>query len=283
MSRSTALVHIVPSVVIAVLIVVAGCDTAVDPFQTSTNYFSIGGVIDASADTQFVRVTPLRRKVSIPAEPLDAIVTTTDLVTGETVVWHDSLFTLHMGGVAHNVWSDFDFKPGRSYRFEVSAPEGRVSTAVVALPDTFPEIVIQIPMGSPTATINVPDVEDLADLRIIFCGRESESASIQRVDIPLINRASRYQEGFTTRVAAYDIAATAGLSRVYWIRILAMAAGPDWPDFDQLDGETLALHDSYSNVENGVGFLGGVTSRLAYWPKFQTPGDEACYDLIRRW
>lgn len=282
MSRFKGFIHIVPMIVIA-LGILAGCDTTVDPFQTSTNYFSIGGIIDASADTQFVRLTPLRRKAAISAEPLDALVTTIDLVTGEKAVWHDSVFTLHPDGVAHNVWSTFDFKPGRSYRFEARTPEGGVSSAVVALPDTFPEVVIQIPWFSSMATINALEVENLADLRLIFCGRGVDSPTIQRIDVSLIERASRFQNGFTARVVANEIAESMGLPRVYWIRVLAMAAGPDWPDFDEMDEETLALPDSYSNVENGVGFLGGVTSRLAYWPGFQVPAHEACHDLIRRW
>ncbi len=267
----------------ALILVLGGCETAVDPFQESDNYFSIGGVIDASADTQFVRLTPLRRSVSTPAEPIDALVTTTDLSTGQITVWHDSVFTLHPEGIAHNMWSAFDFKPGHSYRLEARRTDGAAATAVIALPDTFPEVVVQIPMFSPTATINVLDVEKLADLRLIFCGRESDSPTIRRIDVSLIERTSRYEGGFTTRVEAFEIAAMTGLSHVYWIRILAMAAGPDWPDFEEMDDETLALPDSYSNVEHGVGFVGGVTSRLAYWPGFTQPVDDACYDLIRRW
>lgn len=269
--------------VVALVAVIAGCDTSVDPFQPSDRHFSIGGVIDASADTQFVRVSPLRRTVVVSPDPLDATVTTTDLATGETAVWHDSVFALHPEGITHNFWSAYDFEPGHRYRFEARAADGSASTAEVALPDTFPELVIQIPMFTPTATINVLAVEKLADLRIIFCGRELNSGTIQRFDFSLINRVSQFGGGYTARVEAFDLAQSLDITQVYWIRVLAMAAGPDWPDFAELDEETLALPDTYSNVENGVGYLGGVTSRLAPWPGFREPVEDECNELIRRW
>lgn len=264
-------------------VMTAGCETAVDPFQPSDMYFSIGGVIDASAEMQFVRLSPLRRSAVISPDPLDAVVTTTDLATGETAVWRDSVFALFPSGIAHNVWTTFDFEPGHSYRFEARSPEGNVSSVVVDLPVTVPEIVIQIPPFSSTATINVLNVEKLADFRLIFCGREAFGAPLQRTDIPLINRASEYLHGFTTRVDAYELARLNGIQEVYWIRVLAMGAGEEWPEFENVDEETLALAETLSNVENGAGYLGGVTSRLAYWPGFTEPLDDMCYGLISRW
>jgi hypothetical protein len=273
-----------PNAVLVFVLVLslAACDTSVDPFQKSDRHFSVGGVIDATVDTQFVRLTPLRHSAEGDSSPLDAEVTTTDLATGETSVWHDSVFSLIPSGPAHNVWSSFDFEPGHSYHFTARTSDGRESNALVVLPDTFPDPTIQIPPFSSTATINVTGVEKLADLRLIFCGRLL-GGNITRVDVPLIRRVSRFNLGFTVRVEAFEEADRVGLEQVLWIRILAMAAAPEWPDFEEIDEETLALPDVYSNIENGVGYLGGVTSRLAYWPGFRTPVDDACYDLIRRW
>ena len=268
---------------IAAAAMTAGCETAVDPFQPSDMYFSIGGVIDASAETQFVRLSPLRRSAVISPDPLDAVVTTTDLATGETAVWRDSVFALVPSGIAHNVWTTFDFEAGHTYRFEARSPEGNVSSAVVDLPEAVPEVVIQIPPFSSTAIINVLNVEKLADLRLIFCGRVAGSGLVERVDIPLIERVSEFQHGFTTRVEAFELARQNDIDQIYWIRVLAMGAGEEWPDFEDVDEETLALAETLSNVENGAGYLGGVTSRLAYWPGFTEPVDDVCYDLISRW
>ena len=267
----------------AAAVMTAGCETAVDPFQPSDMYFSIGGVIDASAETQFVRLSPLRRSAVISPDPLDAVVTTTDLSTGETAMWRDSVFALFPSGIAHNAWTTFDFEPGHSYRFEARSPEGGASSVVVELPDTVPEIVIQIPPFSSTATINVLNVEKLADLRLMYCGREAGSALVQRVDIPLIDRASQYLHGFTVRVDAFELAQRNDIEEIYWIRVLAMGAGEEWPEFENVDEETLALAETISNVENGAGYLGGVTSRLADWPGFVEPRHEMCYDLLSRW
>lgn len=75
--------------------------------------------------------------------------------------------------------------------------------------------------------------------------------TLQRVDVSLIDQTSRFGGGFTTRVDAYAVAAEEGLTEVHWIRILAMAAGDEWPDLEGLNPETIALPDAYSNVENG--------------------------------
>ena len=47
------------------------------------------------------------------------------------------------------------------------------------------------------------------------------------------------------------------------------AAGPDWPDLAAINDQTLALPNIVSNVEEGIGFLGGIISRTFFWPGFE--------------
>jgi hypothetical protein len=42
------------------LIIAAGCDPTVDSFQENEFHYSLFGILNASADSQFVRVEPLR-------------------------------------------------------------------------------------------------------------------------------------------------------------------------------------------------------------------------------
>jgi hypothetical protein len=258
----------------------AACETSVDPFQESGNYFSLGGIVDASADTQFVRISPLRRS-AVPPTEIDAQVTSIDVLTGQEDVWQDSLFTLFPSGHAHNFWTTFDFEPGKIYRLTAQSPEGRESRARFALPDAFPAPVVQQTITDPIPTIIVYDVERLADLRILYCGR-SEAGVIHRVDGPLIQEVSRFSGGYTVRVDPISLARRLGVGDILWMRIYAAAAGPDWPDFEDIDDETLAHPHTITNVENGVGFIGGVTSMLVDWPNF-TPQHADCIELLRRW
>ena len=264
----------------AIVVLLAACETAVDPFQESGSYFSIGGIVDASADTQFVRISPLRR-TAVPPVDIDALVTSVDVLTGEEGVWQDSLFRLFPSGHAHNFWSTFDFEPGKKYRLTVQSPEGGESRVTFALPDTFPDPIVQQTRTDPIPTLIVYDVERLADLRILYCGR-SETGVVRRIDASLIDDVSRFSGGYTLRFDPFSLANSLGVGDILWMRIYAAAAGPDWPEFEVIDDETLAHPHTITNVENGVGFLGGVTSKLVDWPGF-TPQQSICVELLRRW
>lgn len=71
-----------------------GCETEFDPLQERDRYpFSMYGFLDLHADTQWVRVMPvLDSLVTHNPEPIDAHVTLTREMTGETTVLDDSLF-----------------------------------------------------------------------------------------------------------------------------------------------------------------------------------------------
>ena len=43
--------------------------------------------------------------------------------------------------------------------------------------------------------------------------------------------------------------------------LFVAAGGPDWPDFTQIDRETLFLPETISNLNNGIGFVGGVLTK----------------------
>ena len=266
--------------VLAIVLALPSCDSSVEPFQESGYYFSIGGVIDASLDTQFVRVNPLRSKAEVDPEPYDIIVTTRDLSSGEEHVWRDSVFVLSDGRYAHNFWSTADFSRGGVYRFTAERPDGLESRAEIALPDTARIVVQTIPFD-PIATVNVFGAEKLADLKLIYCA-SYRGGDIERVDASLIDEVSDFGQGFTVRVNPYALALEIGLGQIYWIRVAAIAAGPEWPDFENIDEETLALPHVYSNVEDGVGYLGGVTSTLVNWPGFAPQAPE-CVPLLSRW
>ena len=57
------------------------------------------------------------------------------------------------------------------------------------------------------------------------------------------------------------------------VEVTVAAAGPDWPDLREVDDETLALPNVFSNVEEGLGFLGGIISKTVFWPGFEPEGE----------
>ncbi len=252
---------------------VVGCESSFDPIQESTRYFSIFGYLDASADTQFVRVSPLRDTVVIAdARPLDAVVTLEHLASGRVTVWKDSVFTYPGGLLAHNFWSVERIEPGETYLFRVERADGNASTVEVTLPDSFPDPTLQIPRFDPLWYLTVLDVERLADLRMIYVVHDELRNTFIEVPVSYLEFASAFTGGFAAvvdpRKDMERVRQALGIlsPMISDIKIFAAAGGPGWPQFFKLDDELVALPDAVSNVQQGVGFLGGVMTR-----KFSPP------------
>jgi hypothetical protein len=116
------------------------CDYPFDPFQQNTiGPFTIFGTLDLSADTQWIRVMPIRHEIFAGPEPIDATVTLENVGTGQVATLHDSLFSfadqgLNTSGYAHNFWTDEPLEPGASYRLTATRSDGEATTADVRMP-----------------------------------------------------------------------------------------------------------------------------------------------------
>lgn len=258
------------SVLCGLLFLTSSCDPSVDPFaRDGAPYFSIVGVLDAGRDTQSVRVASLRDSVALgaPPVPFNATVTSEHPASGRRTTWRDSLFRfrfvrdedLQRDRFVHNAWTTADFRPNETYRFTVTDPNGAASSATVTLPDTFPAPELIPPgMFSPAWDIRVHGVDRLADVIIIY-RVERSSGEIQTVEISHIAdtvRLSPQEYSIDVVVGEEPLSGTVLSSDV---RIVA--AGPEWPESGDLDDEMLVAPGAVSNVEDGLGYLAGVTSK----------------------
>ena len=92
------------------LLLLAACEEDVTAVRTERP-FAAYGLLSPLYPKQEVYVFPVEERLRpLPPEPLDARVTTTDLVTGETVVWRDSVVAAADEGAAHLFWAP---APGR--------------------------------------------------------------------------------------------------------------------------------------------------------------------------
>ena len=93
------------------------------------------GVVNPEADSQGVIVFPIENELrALPAEPLDAILTSTDLETGDQFVWSDSM-VFRDNGVVHVYWAPFRASHGRTYQLNVASASGeRHSEVTVTVP-----------------------------------------------------------------------------------------------------------------------------------------------------
>ena len=263
------------SALLIAALLLGGCDTEFDPFQDSDYHFSVFGFLDAAADSQFIRITPVRDSIALtPGVPLDAVVTLENLASGRTTIFRDSLFVFQENlaeRIAYNFWSPEPIEHDAAYRLTVARSDGATSTATVMLPPAFPDPELLLPrqMGSPpilfTAAIRVKGVERLADLRLIvtfrFPGESAENA--QTITLPFLDRVATLGENLGVQFRPYNefFGRAPGCPLVDDVQVLIAAAGPNWPDFLSIDDETLALTDVVTNVDNSIGFLGGVSRK----------------------
>ena len=275
-------------VLVTTFFVLSRCETAVDPFvESKERCFSIGGYLDALADTQFVRVMPVRYTLFPAPDPIDALVTLEHLASGHKATWRDSLFLFQDGSAAHNFWSTEPLAPLETYRFTVERSDGVASAATVTLPDTFPDPVLcasvdRFHIDNPPAILDDPPI-------IIINGIERYAAVEVIYEIQLLNTPSRIirKQGIShmddIRITGIgdqvtvsmirdlqQIASTQGAAIeeiiITEVEVRVAAAGSDWPDAG-LDLETLALPEVVANIEKGWGFLGSVASKTVPWPE----------------
>ena len=102
--------------------------------------FSVFGYLDLAADTQWIRVTPIRQNIRPDSAAIDAVVTLEHAGSGRVVTLRDSLFRFADPDVAgssawvHNFWTTEPLEPEATYRLRVERSDGAATTAVVEMP-----------------------------------------------------------------------------------------------------------------------------------------------------
>lgn len=256
---------------------VGGCATNFDPFEEDVLLFSVFGYLDVQADTQFVRVSPLRNTFFADEALLNVTVTLENLNTGAVQVWRDSVVHHSDGRVSHVFWSAEPVLPHTPYRFAITRSDGAAATATVTTPQDFPDPILvadAFPQGvPPSQSVSVRGVEKVAYLEITYdlVLGVGGNASARTLTVSYLDQLQNRPDlaAFFVGFEAYqDILRRVPLQncpQVVRAEVLVVAAGADWPDLALLDLETLALPDAVNNITNGVGYLGAVASKRIIW------------------
>jgi len=261
----------------------AACDESFEPIAPSPLGFSVFGYLDASADTQWIRVMPIRPLRATTAEPLAARVTLEVLSTGRIIELRDSVFRFSSyadpnlgaeGVYVHNFWTPEPIEPGASYRFSATRDGKEPAEAVVEIPYDFDvEVAIdQRRDWSDADSLRVMGVKHLPF--VTTTARYADSCGTGATTSP--NRPSSADDGVHLRtIQPPPIAERPGCgpylveNRTLWIVGSAVA----WPTGGYSPD---ALGDSgwTSNVTHAVGFLGGVLSKVIPYEdcRFETGG-----------
>ena len=261
-----------------VVMFAAGCETAISPIVGTTQPFTLYGYVGAEIDTQAVHVAPIRDQLPLfdPDIPIDAIVKSTDLDTGEERIWQDSLVFFSDDSWAHVFWSEFNAVPLHTYRIDVSRSDGEVSSATTTVPQV------------PVAMVEAPVVigSRLVNQRVRW------SPVIRLVDVVVEYDVSPSVPGQPDQVISVAYEATASgddwvvdveltddfnfVSLFYQetgvilneIRMRVFSVDDAWvPPGGTFDFELLAEPGTLDNVENGFGFIGaGVRESVTWLP-----------------
>lgn len=241
-------------------------------------YFSMYGFMDASADTQWVRITPARERVDALEEVPEMTVTAVNLDTGDTIVMKDSLFQ-NRGTNYINFWTTEPIEHNQSYRLIAERPDGSTSEAMINIPGELPtpKVIIQTSFGFPTtysvevdASVQVADVQSKWYVRI-----KAPNLNTRRVftfsyrndaDTTEANGGSfSYQlqpEEELNDIEAQVLLPENGEIEVVHRQIFVASTGSEWVSgVSSLSDLEYALPETFSNVGNGVGFVTGIDSK----------------------
>jgi hypothetical protein len=250
----------------------AACEESFSPIQPSDLQFSVYGYLDASADTQWIRVGPIRPTLFTSPEPLGATVTLEHLGSGRVVELRDSVFDYSQrdpeiasdGVYAHNYWTAEHVEAGAAYRFSARRGDAPASETVVQIPTDYD---VEVWIAQQQATRG--DYVRIVGLRYVAfvqtttrfhdrCGPGTETTSfpVDSVDgdvhtVP-ITRAFRFRGGCGAPVVERQ-------------EVRVVGSGAPWPSDRELGVGEEVVTGPPSGLSNSVGFIAGVlTKRVPY-------------------
>jgi len=286
------LVSVPAALVVAALLLAPGCDPTVEVLRPSDQYrYSLFGVLNVAANTQVIRVEPLGDRTQIGAPPeIDATVLLENLDTGEQISMTDSPTTV--GGedaLVHNFWTSFSIDPSTSYRITVQEDGEPVTTVTTTTPARAPSLShdngFLLPCLFPTSPSNprkppntfvvtAQDVDRIAVADVIY--------PISFGSFQTRRKFSHYggieQEGDFFRIPVFyrpdlvnlnpspppgprkECAGFGDFTNPHAFVAVA-SGGPNWPEeWRGLPVSEIASPDTFSNVQGGHGYVGGIYS-----------------------
>lgn len=258
------------------------CGDTFEPFEENDKFFfTMYGFLDASADTQWVRISPVRGTFDAPAEIPDMEVILDNLDENSSIIMNKKLVQFGNQFNAINVWTDKAVRSENTYRISALNPNGTQSEAVVTIPGPFPvpQLRTESTPGIPTRYfLYVNDVEHLADVQSRWHYRVSIPAwEEERFHVfSLKDRAKivdmipgNYMVELTPDeekelIIKNSLALTIPGAQIEFLenQLFVASAGPEWDDnISNIDDLIYNLPDGFSNVENGLGYMVGIYSR----------------------
>jgi len=268
---------------IVVVAFVSGCDsTELDPFQNSGRYYSVYGYISDLQNQHAIRVVEVSRyqeHILSPSDAkatIDAVVTTTDTLTGEVVHWNHTLAQFEDGSYGHVFRATFNVRAGRTYRLDITRSDGRTTSAITTVPflsSTRAEVRAPI-VGADSSIfqdILLPGVRSPWSITVVYHVRSSPAVRLEygRAGERVEGEGWLFRVDYTQDIAQLLELLGTTLDELEWdaMGVEVLVLDNDWTLTDDLlDPETLSHPDQLSNVENGYGYFGSIGLLQNDWP-----------------
>lgn len=259
------------------LLGIGGCDDSFSPFVSHDRYFSMYGTFDAAADTNFVRITPIRLQPSNAANPLEAKVYLENTADNTRIPLAQQIRQTTSGEVAHLFWTTAQLKTGVPYLLVATNAQNQTSSARFTL-STEP---INIDGSAPWNNLNPTQEFDqtvvfyhpkhLVRFRAIFSLIDQRTKALfQRtyfVDKTTFSVSDHPAFSMSATSFLKEIAGTERVSITHLdvesVRVEAVVSSEPLPDVSDL--ETYAIAERSTNVTNGYGWIAPTMTFKTYW------------------
>lgn len=288
-------IGVMASLLVALLLF-GGCEEGVDYFKGTDLPYTVWGFMNAGADTQLVRVFPIRDEISFGnTGSIDARVFSTNLTTGEQREWTYQRVEFDSLIEGHVFWSPFRAQHNHRYRLDVVRSDGETSSAEVVVPSKI-DFEFDINTSSTIIPVRIlGDVPNLIGLRVTYDAVNIPPSTAWPPGTPVAppvhfpvtisyDKLVRQIDGgwameinlardFAAIRIAYDVNCLItdyeGSAPDVWLDQMSFSALLGDSTWDAPDGEfnpnVLAVPGALSNVENGYGFFGAGMGIVEGW------------------
>jgi len=256
---------------LCVAVVAAACDESFEPLAPTDLAFSVFGYLDASADTQWIRVMPIRPLKVTSEDSLAATVAVEEVGTGRIIEFQDSLFNFSSysdqdvgsaGEYVHNFWTTEPIEPGAAYRFTATRTGKDPAEAEVEIPQDYGvEVAIDLYSGfRESDSLRVTGVKYLPFVTTVTRFYDDCGSSLARMQYN-----GRSADNNTSLIAIGKPLVSSrpgcGVPMVENRELWIVGSESAWP-VGGYSPSALGEGGWTSNVTNAVGFLGGVLTKV---------------------
>lgn len=270
--------------VLTLALIGSGCDDSVNPILESNRKITLFATLDMNADTQFVRVVPIRGTIIEEFDPTRYWLRSTDLDNGSVVEWEDSLITFDNGAKGLVFYANLRVVPGHSYRIESAEMDSDIITSALTNIPPIPQATVG--QETVTRTITPQGFLLVGEQTIQWSNLEREPLDVQRWYRFLRTSVSpfrdfrypfpqvgEYDNGTLTFELDLDNDLTVLRDSIDLPRMAFVGMGMTVtvlnrefvPPGGVFDPEVLVQPGTLSNVENGFGFIGAVGRFSVEW------------------